>query len=363
MAWSFSIGRLFGSDVRIHLTFFLLLAWIGLSAWLQAGPNAALINVAFICALFACVVAHEFGHALAARYYGIKTPDITLLPIGGLARLERIPERPSQEFVVAIAGPAVNVLIWAVLVFVVGAETNPDMLMSIEDQAQGFWGRLAAINLFLVVFNLIPAFPMDGGRVLRALLSTRINRVRATKIAARIGQGVAILFALLGLTSGQPVLLLIAGFVFLAAGAESSFESQKALALDYRARDVMIDQYLSLELSQPISDAADAVIKTTQVEFPIVDSRGELVGFLDRRSIIEALRTSATTPLKEPMNKKIVAIREDAPLSEVLGPLQDSRLPAVAIVDGQGSMLGYVSRENVGEWFALRAAASDRIKP
>ena len=264
------------------------------------------------------MVAHEFSHALAARRYGIKTPDITLLPIGGLARLERIPERPSQEFIVAISGPIVNLVIWASLVFVFKVDANPDKLMSLEDQAQGFWGRLAAVNLFLVVFNLIPAFPMHGGRVLRALLATRIERVLATQIAARIGQGLALAFVLVGLTSGQPVLMLIAVFVFLAAGAESSSVSQKALASDYRARDVMIDQFISLKLGDTVADAADAVIKTTQVEFPVMDLRGKLMGFLDRRSMVAAMKEDATTSIEVPMSVSVITIHEGAPISDFL---------------------------------------------
>jgi Zn-dependent protease len=138
MTWSFSIGHLFGSELRVHATFFLLLAWIGAAAWIVGGPLAAAVNIAFILVLFACVVAHEFGHALMARRYGIKTPDITLLPIGGLARLERMPEKPGQEIMVALAGPAVNVVIWAVLVFVVGVDTSVDALLAIEDPREGF---------------------------------------------------------------------------------------------------------------------------------------------------------------------------------------------------------------------------------
>jgi stage IV sporulation protein FB len=179
MTWSFPLGRLFGSELRVHATFFLLLLWIGAVAWLAGGPAAAAENVAFILVLFACVVAHEYGHALMARRYGIATPDITLLPIGGLARLERMPERPGQEIAVALAGPAVNVAIWAVLVLVLGVDTDVARLAAIEDAGAGFWGRVAAVNLFLVAFNMIPAFPMDGGRVFRALLAMRLGRVRA----------------------------------------------------------------------------------------------------------------------------------------------------------------------------------------
>lgn len=221
MTWTFPLGRLFGSDVRVHATFFLLLAWIAAGAWIVGGPAAAAGNLLFVLALFACVLAHEFGHALMARRFGIATPDITLLPIGGLARLERMPDKPRQEIAVALAGPAVNVVIWAVLTLILGAKTEISGLLALQDPAQGFLGRLAAINLFLVIFNMIPAFPMDGGRVLRAVLALAMPRVAATRIAATAGQVLAFLFGFLGLTIGNPILVLIAIFVFLAAAAES----------------------------------------------------------------------------------------------------------------------------------------------
>lgn len=219
MAWSFTIARIFGSEVRIHITFFLLLLWIGVVHYQHGGMPAAIEGVIFILALFACVVAHEFGHALMARRYGIKTPDITLLPIGGLARLERMPEKPRQEIAVALAGPAVNVVIAAILILVMGASIEADALQTLENPTLGFVARLASVNVFLVVFNLIPAFPMDGGRVLRALLAMRYSRLQATRVAARIGQGLAFVFGYFGLM-GNPMLIFIAIFVFLAANAE-----------------------------------------------------------------------------------------------------------------------------------------------
>ena len=186
MTWSFPIARLLGSEVRIHVTFLLLLAWIGVARYLEGGTAAAVQGVVFSLLIFACVLAHEFGHAIAARRYGIRTPDITLLPIGGVARLERMPEKPGEEIVVALAGPAVNVVIAAVLLLL-GARMDMASLAALENPAASMLGQLAAINLFLVVFNLVPAFPMDGGRVLRALLALRRGPAQATRITARVG--------------------------------------------------------------------------------------------------------------------------------------------------------------------------------
>jgi Zn-dependent protease len=216
MGWSIRLFNVAGTAVRIHLTFFLLLAWIAAIHWSRGGLEAAIDGVVFIALLFLCVVLHEFGHVFAARAYGIRTSDVTLLPIGGVASLERMPEKPGQEIVVALAGPAVNLVIAVALAIGLGASFNLDQIAQLEEARTSLIGRIAAANVALCVFNLIPAFPMDGGRVLRALLAIRMGYTRATRTAATIGQGLAFVFALLGLL-GNPMLILIAVFIFLAA--------------------------------------------------------------------------------------------------------------------------------------------------
>lgn len=176
MGWSIRLFDVGGTVVRIHFTFFLLLAWIGAVHWLRGGPAEAVAGVVFIAILFLCVVLHEFGHVFAARRYGIKTPDVTLLPIGGVASLERMPEKPSQEIVVALAGPAVNLVIALVLVGILGARFDLSQMAQLEQAQSTLTGRVAAANVALLIFNLIPAFPMDGGRVLRALLALPLDR-------------------------------------------------------------------------------------------------------------------------------------------------------------------------------------------
>src|SRR5262249_27311274 len=213
MGWSIKLFDVGGTAVRIHLTFFLLLAWIAAIHWSRGGAPEAVDGVLFIIALFVCVVLHEFGHIVAARRYGIRTPDVTLLPIGGVASLERMPEKPSQEIVGALAGPAVNLLIALVLMFVLGAKFDLSQMAQLEQAQTSLVGRIAAANVMLLVFNLIPAFPMDGGRVLRALLAIGMGYTRATRVAGSIGQGLAVLFAFLGLM-GNPLLVLIAVFIF-----------------------------------------------------------------------------------------------------------------------------------------------------
>ncbi len=230
MRSSLRIATVFGIEVRIHVTFLLFLAWIWISYYQVAGFSGAVQGVLFILALFTCVLLHEFGHAFAAREFGIKTPDITLLPIGGVARLSRIPEKPWQELIVALAGPLVNVVIAAGLLFVIHGTTELLQIDRLENPRIELLGKLASINVMLVIFNMIPAFPMDGGRVLRALLAMTMPYTRATQIAAWIGQGLALVFGFLGILSyqgisffgirGSPFLIFIAFFIFVGAQQE-----------------------------------------------------------------------------------------------------------------------------------------------
>jgi Zn-dependent protease len=219
MSWSINIGRIAGTAVRIHITFILFLGWIFFANYVAEGLEAALASLVFLVLLFACVLAHEFGHIFTARAFGVATPDVTLLPIGGVARLERIPEEPRQELLIAIAGPLVNVAIALGLVLA-GASLQAGDLAAMDSSSVSLVDGLAAVNLFLALFNMIPAFPMDGGRVLRALLATRMGYVRATEIAAKIGQGVAFALGFVGLLY-NPMLIFIAIFVYLAASGEA----------------------------------------------------------------------------------------------------------------------------------------------
>jgi len=354
MTWSFPIGRLLGSELRVHVTFFLLLAWIGAAAWAAEGAASALVNVAFILALFACVVAHEFGHAVMARRYGIQTPDITLLPIGGLARLERMPERPGQEIAVALAGPAVNVAIWAVLVAGFGAGIGAGEIERLEDPAAGFLPRLAAVNLILVVFNMIPAFPMDGGRVLRALLSIRYGRVRATRLAARTGQALAFVFGFLGLLSGNPLLVLVALFVFMAASAESTDVALRDSTAGLPARAAMITTYERVAPDDTMGTAGAALLRTTQAELPVIDADGRLAGLLTRRAILAAASEGRPMGLVSgAMLTDVPQVGLSAPLAQALDLLNGGGAPAVAVTDAAGHFLGYVTRENLGELMVI----------
>src|SRR5499433_467928 len=218
MGWSLNIGSVAGTAIRIHVTFLLFLAWIFGVSYVSGGAAAAWSGLLFMLLLFLCVLLHEFGHIFTARAFGVPTPYVTLLPIGGVAQLERIPEEPWEEFLIAIAGPMVNVVIAIALVFLFDAHLRPSAAAAVDNLRIPLVDRLAAVNLFLALFNMIPAFPMDGGRVLRALLASKLGYVRATEIAAGIGQFVAFALGFIGLLF-NPILIFIAIFVYLAASS------------------------------------------------------------------------------------------------------------------------------------------------
>jgi Zn-dependent protease len=355
--WSLKIARLGGTSLYLHLTFFLLIALVAFAGWQQGGPEAAVDGVVFVLLVFLCVVLHEYGHVAAAAYYGIRTPSITLLPIGGLASLERMPDRPGQELVVAIAGPLVNVVIVAILLLVLDARFDLSQIGALERAQMSLAGRLAAINVLLVLFNLIPAFPLDGGRVLRALLAMRLDRARATRLAARIGQAFAVVFAIVGLFN-YPLLLLIAVFLFFAAEAEAGQEEMRASFSGYRARDAMITRYESLLPDATAEDAGRLLLQTTQQEFPVVAPGGRLVGMVTRRALVDAMRRSGSaTPVSDFMVADLQTVPEDEPLESVMAKISKSATRAVAVMSRARGFVGYINAENASELYMLTAAS------
>lgn len=346
-----------GTAVRVHPTFFLLLAWIGAVGWVQGGAPAALGGVLFILLLFLCVVLHEFGHVFAARAFGIRTPDVTLLPIGGVAALERMPEKPSQEIIVALAGPAVNLVIAAALMLALpAAQFNADQIARMEDPGSALLPRLAAANVALVVFNLIPAFPMDGGRVLRALLAIPMGFRKATRVASVVGQMLALALGFLGLF-GNPLLILVAVFIYFAAAAEAGSVEMREVTRGYLARDAMITSFQRLGPMSTADDAVDLVLKTTQQEFPVVDGGGHLRGVLTRSQLVESLASMpGSTPVIEIMSSDVPTVPERASLEAVFRTLQKPQTPLVGVVDGVGILVGYITPENLSELVMLTAA-------
>ncbi len=364
MSWSLRIAKIAGIGVQIHWTFLLLIAWV-VGVRLAAGATAlqAFLTVVFVFALFACVVLHELGHALTARRFGIPTRDITLLPIGGVARLERMPDKPMQEFLVAIAGPAVNVAIALLLLPVVLATVNLDQLPQPGEDGAAFslTGGLFALNLMvvnvmLVVFNAIPAFPMDGGRVLRALLSMTMDRITATQIAARLGQAFAILFGIAAIFI-NPLLLIIAIFVFLGAEAEAHQTQVRSLLRGVGVRDAMVTRFRTISPRQPLRDAIDALLSGAQTDFPVIE-RGELVGMLRRDSIVRAAAENRhDAPIEEVMEESPGQAHPGDSLSSVFQRMHGNEASTIPVVDPNGELVGLVTLENVGEWMMIHNAA------
>src|SRR3954471_3183508 len=288
MGWSIPILRVAGIQLRIHITFLLLIAWIAFAYYSQGGSPAAVGGVLFILLLFTCVVLHEFGHALAGKAFGINTPDITLLPIGGVARLERLSVEPVEELVIAAAGPAVTALI-PVGAFIGGGSWDypPTTETSIPD-------LLFTMNIVLLLFNLLPAFPMDGGRVLRALLATQMSYMRATQIASTVGQGFAFVFGFLGLF-GNPFLIFIALFVYIGASQEAALAQMRDVSRRFPVSSAMVREFRTLAADATLEEAVDALLATSQHDFPVIDATGNVAGLLTRHNLIAALRKNDPT--------------------------------------------------------------------
>lgn len=358
MGGSLKLGRIAGIDVKVHWTFFLLLAWVGISPLLAgASIMAAAMNLLLIVAVFTCVVAHEYGHALAARRYGIETQDITLLPIGGVARLREIPADPVKELVVAIAGPAVNVVIAiAIAAGLIAYGALSAAPLSIAEGVAGvqFWQSLFAINVFLVLFNAIPAFPMDGGRVLRALLALRTDRVRATDTAASIGQAIAIGFGVLGLF-GNPLLILIAFFIYFGARGEAEHVRRTTLIGDLPVRAAMIANFAAVETNHPLGSIRDLLLQGMQQDFPVFDSADFPVGMLYRSDAIEVIQKQGPEARIEdamvPLEKVVVSPSD--PLGTALQRMQELNVATLPVANGD-RLVGILTQENVWELLMFR---------
>ncbi len=355
MKWSWRIGRFAGVDVYIHTTFLLLVAFFGFTYWQQTGTlGGTLEGIAFLLALFLSVVLHEYGHALTARRYGIKTRDITLLPIGGVARLERMPDKPLQELWVALAGPAVNVVI-AVLLFIYLIISSTFVPLTGMTLTGGpFVERLLSVNLTLVLFNLIPAFPMDGGRVLRALLALRLDYLRATQIAATVGQGLAFVFGIIGLFS-NPMLIFIALFVWIGAQQEASMVQLKSALGGIPVRQVMLTEFKTLRPLDTLQQAVEHILAGPQQDFPVLDEE-RLVGILTRADLLAALsRHSEASRVNAVMRRDFESVHPGDMLDAAFIRLQACGCPVFPVIQ-DGRLVGLLTTENVGEFLMIRSA-------
>lgn len=356
MKYKLFIGKISGIKIFVHWTFALLIAYVvynDIKAGL--GTTEILWSVAFIFALFGCVTLHELGHSLTAQRYHIKTRDITLLPIGGVASLEAIPEKPKEELLITLAGPLVNVAIALILLPFVHWPDTTEALQELSNvSGNNFIMSLLSVNVTLAVFNMIPAFPMDGGRILRALLAYKLDRVKATRIAAGIGQAVAVVFVILGFY-GNPFLVFIGIFIFLGAQGEARYAAGRALVKGVTLKQVMMREIPALESHLTIRDAAQQLLQGQNKNF-IVLTNNNPVGTLTHSDIIKALGEQGENALVEnAMDKELISLPADTSLEDGLKQLQLSRKP-LALVTHQGSMIGIVDAQNIAEFLLIKQA-------
>lgn len=357
MKGSIKIGKIAGIGIFIHWSFTLLIAFIIFSNY-RAGQNFEQIvwSIIFVLSIFLTVLLHELGHALAAKRYHIKTKDITLLPIGGLARLESLPEKPKEELVVAIAGPAVNMaiaIITALFITIPGAE-DLTMQLSSGINSGNFFLNFFVVNLWLALFNLIPAFPMDGGRMLRAILSMKFERHIATNIAARIGQIFAIVFVFLGVFI-NPFLVFIGLFIFLAAKAESEYTQAKSLLHGYTVKDALMQNYNSIDASETIKSAVKMLLDGQSKNF-LVTENSHSVGTLSRDEIIRALAVQGENEIiYKVMNKDLIFLNADSPLEIAYQQAQELRSTLMPVVENN-KLIGALDTENILEFIMVKDA-------
>lgn len=362
MKWSYSVARISGIDIRIHATFALILAY-GAFRWgfpkglegASSLPGAA-FGMGLMILLFACVVLHELGHSLVAQRFGLKVREILLLPIGGVARLEKNPEKPLHELLIAAAGPLVNVAIAVVLFFVGGLAVNFGGIEggSLLQSADGppslvtLWGWLFTANVALALFNLIPAFPMDGGRILRAALALKMGFSRATRIATGVGQAIAFAFGLFGVLTGNILLVVVAFFVFTGAGQERSEEQARTVLTTLRVGDAYNKHALTLAPGDHVSKVVDYILTSYQPDFAVVQG-GRLLGIVTRDEVLKTLATEVVDLyVAGIMRREVLSVDATQGLDEVRQLLGEKGERIAAVNQGE-EFLGLVSAEDIGE--------------
>lgn len=353
MKWSLRIGRIAGIGVYVHATFLILIVWLVGSQYLNHESAGAILSAtAFVLLIFLIIVLHELGHALAARRYGCETEDITLLPIGGVARLSKIPEDPKQELVVAFAGPLVNFVIAAgIFVGILASGTVRTILVPGNFMAQLLW-----VNVFLAFFNLLPAFPMDGGRVLRALLAMKVSRERATEIAVGVGHVMALIFGAIGLlVINNPFLIFIAFFVWIGADAELQRVRVHAFLRGISALEVMARDFETIDAGTELGQLAKRLVPGFQSEFPVLDGE-RLVGFISLEDIVRGIAASGPQAQVGAYTQTgFETIASSDQLEEVMADWKPGSGPAVAVMES-GKLVGFVTPANVGEFMMIQAA-------
>jgi stage IV sporulation protein FB len=357
MSWSYRIFRIAGTDVKVHVTFLLLLAYFGFQAYQSGGQAEVLITLVVLLGIFTCILLHEFGHILMARRFGVRTPDVILLPIGGVARLERMPDEPRQELLIALAGPAVTLAIALLLYGYLVSTGHRPALLSQDVDADTVSGVLLQVNVLLLLFNLIPAFPMDGGRVLRSLLAMRIGLVKATRAAVMIGQGMAVLMGIGGLLGGYPMLALVALFVYIGAGAELNAVETRSAVAGIRVQDMMMTHFRTIPLHSRLDQAARLLLEGDQKELLAVDNEGKIEGILSRDHLIKGLaERGPQSTVQEAMASNLPLLHPSNGFEEAIVRIKASGSTALPVVDTGGAVVGLLSLDNIAQLIQMRHA-------
>lgn len=358
MKWSVKIACISGIDIYLHFTFVLLIAWIALAYWQLEGTAEAVIGgVGFILALFACVVLHEFGHALAARRFGIRTRNIVLLPIGGIASIEKTPEEPRQEILIALAGPAVSFGIAAILWLLLRAGSGFATADPLSLTEGNFLQRLMLVNLLLGAFNLLPAFPMDGGRVFRAALSMRLGPLRATRIAALVAQAAAILLALVGMRYNL-FLVLIAIFIWIGATAEAGLASARSVLSGITARSAMETNFEVLAYDDSLGRAVALTLDGSQKDFPVMRD-GVVVGVLRQADLLRGLHDHGKLcRVDQAMQGPPASMELGESLEDALESLGAEPSGLLTVTD-HGRLAGIIDVDNLMELLRIKKALQE----
>ncbi|PJF47081.1 MAG: site-2 protease family protein [Chloroflexi bacterium] len=360
MGWSFNIARVRGIDIKVHATFFLILIF-GALQWAGSVPGnpleGALFGMMLMILLFTCVTLHELGHSIVAQLFNIPVREIVLLPLGGVAMIAKSPEKPWHELLIAAAGPAVNVLIAALLFLATGGigvnlDVNALLVTLREPSLITMLIWLLFANISLVVFNLIPAFPLDGGRILRAVLAMGLGNARATRIASTIGQISAVLLGILGIANGQLLLTLIALFIFFSAGQERGLTEARTVLNTLRVGDAYNKHALSLQIGDRVSTVVEYILTSYQPDFAVMQGN-QIIGVITRNDVLRTLATdSIDRYVTEIMQRDFLRVEAHRSLDEVREILMESGAQLAAVFDGS-RYLGLISLDDISEAFTV----------
>lgn len=359
---SLYLGKVAGTALYIHWSFLLLVFYVYYSAYKEESSlQAGLLSILFLLTVFACITLHELGHIVVAKRYGSPARSITLFPFGGIANIEKLPEKPIQEFWMALAGPWVNVIIAAILFLIITLKDGMPEFGALQPlDGPGFLFNLMVVNITLAIFNLIPAFPMDGGRVLRALLAMRLNRLRATRIAARIGQIIAVGFIILGIFANW-WLIMIGVLIIIGASGEAMLEMNRAAMANHKVKDVIMHQYTLLHLDDTLEKVMQVMLDSHEKDF-IVDAGDGTYGSLTGTEIVTGIQSHGKNiPIGNIMNRNVPILDVNTTLDDAFHKMTINDLTVCPVVEN-GNLVGILDMPNITEFIAFTLAETDHTQ-